>query len=127
MGIFDIVKKQFIDVIDWTESEDGVLAYRFPMMDREIQNGAQLTVRETQVAIFVNEGEIAVEAKISDNVKPSDLTGLRSFMSQTSAGKAFVVCLEKRPRLVTTPEGHKIHIAPWRSFLEELWGDNVMA
>ena len=80
-----------------------------------------------EVDFVLNEGEIAVEAKISDNVKPSDLTGLRSFMSQTSAGKAFVVCLEKRPRLVTTPEGHKIHIAPWRSFLEELWGDNVMA
>jgi membrane protease subunit (stomatin/prohibitin family) len=57
--MFDIFKKQFIEVIDWTESEDGVLAYRYPTLDREIQNGAQLTVRESQVALFVNEGNVA--------------------------------------------------------------------
>ena len=39
MGIFDAFSKQFIAVIDWTEDEDGVLSYRFPMVDREIQNG----------------------------------------------------------------------------------------
>jgi membrane protease subunit (stomatin/prohibitin family) len=51
--------KQFIDVIDWTEPQDGILAYRYPMEDREIQNGGQLTVRDSQVAVFVNEGQIA--------------------------------------------------------------------
>jgi membrane protease subunit (stomatin/prohibitin family) len=51
--------KQFIDVIQWTESGDGTLAYRYPMEDMEIQNGGQLTVRESQLAIFVNEGQIA--------------------------------------------------------------------
>lgn len=59
MSIRDFLKKQFIDVIHWTESEDGVLAYRFPMQDMEIQNGAKLTVRESQMAAFVNEGRIA--------------------------------------------------------------------
>lgn len=52
-------KKQFIDVIEWVENEDGVLAYRFPMQDQEIQSGAQLTVRDSQMALFVNEGQIA--------------------------------------------------------------------
>src|SRR5215469_14675470 len=51
--------KQFIDVIDWTEPQDGILAYRYPMEDREIQNGGQLTVRDSQVAVFVNQGQIA--------------------------------------------------------------------
>ncbi|HKE26600.1 MAG TPA: SPFH domain-containing protein [Bryobacteraceae bacterium] len=51
--------KQFIDVIDWTEPQDGILAYRYPMEDREIQSGGQLTVRDSQVAVFVNEGQIA--------------------------------------------------------------------
>src|SRR5208337_3282748 len=51
--------KQFIDVIHWTEPGDGILAYRFPMEDMEIQNGGQLTVRESQMAVFVNEGQIA--------------------------------------------------------------------
>ncbi len=57
--MFDIFKKQFIDVIEWTEEEDGFLAYRYPTMDREIQSGAQLTVRDSQMAAFVNEGNIA--------------------------------------------------------------------
>ncbi len=51
--------KQFIDVIQWTEPEDGILAYRYPMEDMEIQNGGKLTVRDSQMAIFVNEGRIA--------------------------------------------------------------------
>ena len=59
MALSDFLKKQFIDVIQWTEDGDGVLAYRYPMRDMEIQNGGQLTVRESQMALFVNEGEIA--------------------------------------------------------------------
>ncbi len=59
MGLKEFIKKQFIDVIQWTEPEEGILAYRFPMQDMEIQNGAQLTVRESQMAAFVNEGQVA--------------------------------------------------------------------
>lgn len=56
--MFDFLRKQFVDVIDWLE-QPGELAWRVPFEDREIQNGAQLTVREGQVAIFVNEGSLA--------------------------------------------------------------------
>ena len=59
MALMDFIKKQFIDVIQWTEAEDGVLAWRFPMAEMEIQNGAALTVRESQMAVFVNEGKVA--------------------------------------------------------------------
>ena len=59
MALGDFLRKQFIDVIHWTEPEDGILAYRYPMQDMEIQNGAVLTVRESQVAAFVNEGRVA--------------------------------------------------------------------
>jgi len=59
MSLRDFLAKQFIDVIDWTEPEDGILAYRYPMQDREIQNGGKLTVRESQMALFVNEGRVA--------------------------------------------------------------------
>lgn len=59
MGIFDLIGKQFIDVIQWVEDREGVLAFRYPMADQEIQNGAQLVVRETQTAIFVDEGHLA--------------------------------------------------------------------
>ncbi len=55
----DFLHKQFIDVIQWNEPDDGMIAYRYPMQDMEIQNGGQLTVRESQVAVFVNEGKVA--------------------------------------------------------------------
>lgn len=59
MSLGDFLRKQFIDVIQWTESGPGVLMYRFPMQDMEIQSGARLTVRESQLALFVNEGRAA--------------------------------------------------------------------
>jgi membrane protease subunit (stomatin/prohibitin family) len=59
MDIGAFIKKQFIDILHWTEETDGVLAWRFPMQDFEIQYGASLTVRESQMAVFVNEGQVA--------------------------------------------------------------------
>ena len=59
MGLGSFIKKQFIDVLQWNEDTEGVLAWRYPMEDFEIQNGATLIVRESQVAVFVNEGQIA--------------------------------------------------------------------
>lgn len=58
MGMFDFLSKQFIDVIEWTD-EPGVLGVRIPFADKEIQNGAQLTVREGQIAAFFDQGQIA--------------------------------------------------------------------
>ncbi|MBP6336971.1 MAG: SPFH domain-containing protein [Vitreoscilla sp.] len=57
--MMDFIKKQFIDILEWTEAGDGTLAWRYPMADNEIQNGASLTVRESQMAMFVNEGKTA--------------------------------------------------------------------
>jgi membrane protease subunit (stomatin/prohibitin family) len=59
MPLTSFLKKQFIEVIQWSEPEEGILAYRYPIADMEIRNGAQLTVRESQMAAFVNEGKIA--------------------------------------------------------------------
>jgi len=59
VAFVDFLAKQFISVIQWNEPEDGILTYRYPMRDMEIQNGGQLTVSESQVAAFVNEGHIA--------------------------------------------------------------------
>lgn len=56
MGFF---KKQLLDIIQWLDESNDTLAYRFPMEDQEIQNGAQLTVRQGQVAVFVDKGQIA--------------------------------------------------------------------
>ncbi|QLG88145.1 SPFH domain-containing protein [Chitinibacter bivalviorum] len=59
MSLGSFIKKQFIDILQWNEDSDGVLAYRYPMADFEIQYGASLTVRESQAAVFINEGQVA--------------------------------------------------------------------
>lgn len=59
MGLFDMLKSQFIEVIEWLDSSNDTLVYRFPVQGNEIKMGAQLTVREGQAAVFVNEGAIA--------------------------------------------------------------------
>jgi membrane protease subunit (stomatin/prohibitin family) len=60
MGLWDKLRGEFIDIIEWTEpSQNDILAYRFPRYDNEIKMGAKLTVREGQTAVFVNEGQIA--------------------------------------------------------------------
>jgi membrane protease subunit (stomatin/prohibitin family) len=60
MGLWEKIKGEFIDIIEWTEpTQNEILAYRFPRYDNEIKMGAKLTVREGQTAVFVNEGELA--------------------------------------------------------------------
>ncbi len=59
MGLWDALKNEFIQVIEWLDDSSNTLVYRFPVHDQEIKMGAQLTVRENQVAIFLNEGEVA--------------------------------------------------------------------
>ena len=57
MGIADFFKGELIDVIEWTDDSRDTLSYRFPDDDKAIKNGAQLIVRESQVAQFVYLGE----------------------------------------------------------------------
>ncbi len=59
MALRDFLEKQFIKIVQWTESDQDTLAWRFPMQDMEIMNGGQLTVRDSQAAAFINEGKLA--------------------------------------------------------------------
>jgi len=59
MGLFDMVRGEFIDIIEWLDDSRDTIVWRFPRHDNEIKMGAQLVVRESQTAVFVNEGEIA--------------------------------------------------------------------
>ena len=59
MTLAQFLGKQFIRNIQWNEPEPGILVWRYPMMDQEIENGGSLTVRESEMAAFVNEGKIA--------------------------------------------------------------------
>jgi membrane protease subunit (stomatin/prohibitin family) len=63
MGFFDNLKNQigsqFIEIIEWLDDTNDAMVYRFPVYNQEIKMGAQLTVRENQVALFINEGKAA--------------------------------------------------------------------
>ncbi len=59
MGIWNKLTGQFIDIIEWLDNTQDTMVYRFERKGNEIKNGAQLIVRESQVAVFINEGQIA--------------------------------------------------------------------
>jgi membrane protease subunit (stomatin/prohibitin family) len=59
MGLFDKLRNEFIDIIDWTDNTNDTIIYKFPRYQNEIKMNAKLTVRESQVAVFMNEGVIA--------------------------------------------------------------------
>jgi membrane protease subunit (stomatin/prohibitin family) len=59
MSFFDRLLNEFIDVIEWVDTTQNTLVWKFPRNDNAIKMGAKLIVRESQVAIFINEGRIA--------------------------------------------------------------------
>ena len=102
-------KKQFIEVIEWTESEDGVLAHRFPTMDKEINTGAQLTVRESQMSVFVNEGTVA------DTFSP----GRYKLTTQTLP---ILTSLLNWDKMFKSPFKSEVYFFSTREQLDQRWG-----
>jgi membrane protease subunit (stomatin/prohibitin family) len=109
MGFLDFVKKQFIDVVQWTEEGDDVLAWRFPMRDMEIQQGAQLTVRETQAALFVHQG------------KPADLFGPGQH-TITTQNIPILTDLANWDKMFESPFKSDVYFFSLRLRLNQTWG-----
>jgi membrane protease subunit (stomatin/prohibitin family) len=59
MGIFDKLKGELIDIIEWLDPSNDIMLYRFERYHNEIKYHARLVVRESQVAVFVSEGQVA--------------------------------------------------------------------
>lgn len=59
MALFDKIRGEFIDIVEWLDDSRDTIVWRFPRYDNEIKMGARLVVRESQAAVFVNEGQIA--------------------------------------------------------------------
>lgn len=59
MGLIKMLRGQTIGVIEWSDTTADTVVHKYDTANREIMMGAQLTVRESQVAIFVNEGQLA--------------------------------------------------------------------
>ena len=109
MALMDFIKKQFIDIIEWVESGDGTLAWRFPMDDREIQNGGSLTVRESQMAVFINEG------KVADVFGPGRYT-------LTTATLPVLTYLQNWDKLFKSPFKSDVYFFSTRQQVDQRWG-----
>ncbi|MDO9091259.1 MAG: SPFH domain-containing protein [Rubrivivax sp.] len=109
MALMDFIKKQFIDILEWTESGDGTLAWRFPMAGNEIQYGGSLTVRESQVAVFVNEGQVA------DVFGP----GMHKLTTQTLPVLTY---LKNWDKLFQSPFKSDVYFFSTRQQLDRRWG-----
>ena len=109
MSLMDFIKKQFIDVLQWTEEGDGVLAWRYPMADNEIQYGGSLTVRESQMAVFVNEG------KVADVFGP----GMYKLTTQTLPVLTY---LKNWDKLFESPFKSDVYFFSTRQQIDQRWG-----
>ena len=109
MALMDFIRKQFIDVIQWTEEGDGLLAWRFPMRDMEIQNGAALVVRESQMAVFVNEGQVA------------DVFGPGTYRLTTRT-LPVLTSLKHWDKLFESPFKSDVYFFSTRQQLDQKWG-----
>ncbi len=109
MALMDFIKKQFIDIIQWTETGDGTLAWRFPMAQMEIQNGGSLTVRESQMAVFVNEG------KVADVFGP----GMYKLTTQTLPVLTY---LKNWDKLFESPFKSDVYFFSTRQQVDQKWG-----
>jgi membrane protease subunit (stomatin/prohibitin family) len=109
MALMDFIKKQFIDILEWTEDGDGTLAWRYPMAGNEIQYGASLTVRESQMAVFVNEG------KVADVFGP----GMYKLTTQTIPVLTY---LKNWDKLFQSPFKSDLYFFSTRQQLDRRWG-----
>ncbi|XHS76448.1 SPFH domain-containing protein [Burkholderiaceae bacterium UC74_6] len=109
MSLMDFIKKQFIDILQWTEDSDETLAWRFPMADMEIQYGGSLTVRESQMAVFVNEG------KVADVFGP----GMYKLTTQTLPVLTY---LKNWDKLFESPFKSDVYFFSTRQRIDQRWG-----
>lgn len=109
MGLFDKIMGEFVDVIEWTDSSSDTMVYRFERYGNEIKYGAMLTVRESQVAILVNEGRIA------DVYQP----GLYKLETNNMP---IMTTLESWPHGFNSPFKGEVYFFNMRRFTDLKWG-----
>ncbi len=109
MGIFDIFHGEFVDVIDWTQTDSDTMVYRFPRYRNEIKYGAKLTVREGQTAILVNEGKIA-------DVFPAGIYELKT------ANLPILSTLQNWQSGFESPFKAEVYFFNTTQFLDQKWG-----
>ncbi|MCM3882491.1 SPFH domain-containing protein [Frankia sp. R82] len=109
VGIFDRIRGEFIDIIEWTDDSRDTIVWRFPRYENEIKMGAKLTVRESQAAVFVNEGQVA------DSFTPGMYTLKTQNMPILSTLKGWKYGFD-------SPFKAEVYFVSTRQFTELKWG-----
>ena len=109
MGLFNKLKNEFIDIIDWLDPSNNTIVYRFPRYQNEIKMGAKLTVRESQVAVFINEGQIA------DIYQPGMYT-------LTTENMPILATLKGWKYGFNSPFKAEVYFVNTKKFLDNKWG-----
>lgn len=109
MGLWDKIRGEFIDIVEWQDDSKNTLVYRFERHDNEIKSGAKLTVREGQVAVFVNEG------KIADIFSPGMYTLTTQNMPVLSTLKGWKYGFD-------SPFKAEVYFVNTRNFTDQKWG-----
>ncbi|HEX9885636.1 MAG TPA: SPFH domain-containing protein [Longimicrobiales bacterium] len=109
MGLWDKVKGEFVDVIEWTDDSGRTLVYRFERYNNEIKYGAELTVREGQAAVFIDEG------KLADVFPPGMYTLETSNLPILSTLKGWKHGFE-------SPFKAEVYFVSTRQFTDQKWG-----
>jgi len=109
MGIFNALTGQFINVIEWKDPSANTMVYRFDTNGHEIMMGAQLTVRESQVAVMVNEG------KIADVFQPGRYT-------LSTQNMPIMTMLQSWKYGFNSPFKAEVYFVNTRQFLDQKWG-----
>src|SRR3569833_2191173 len=109
MGLFSRILSQFIDVIEWVDTTNNAIIWKFPRQDNEIKMGAKLTVRESQVAIFMNEGKIA------------DVFGPGLYQLNTQ-NMPILTTLKSWKYGFNSPFKADVYFVSTRMFLNQYWG-----
>ncbi len=109
MGLLDKIKGEFIDIVEWAEDDGRALVWRFPRYQNEIKNGAKLTVREGQVAVFVNEG------KVADVFKPGMYTLTTQNLPVLSTLRGWKYGFD-------SPFKAEVYFVSSRRFVDQKWG-----
>lgn len=109
MGLWKKLTGEFVDVIDWTDDSNNTMVYRYERYGNEIKYGAMLTVRESQVAVFVNEGQIA-------DVFPPGLYQLET------NNLPLLTTLQSWPSGYSSPFKAEVYFVNTKQFIDLKWG-----
>jgi len=109
MGLFTKLKNEFIDIIEWLDPTNNTIVYRFERYQNEIKMGAKLTVRESQVAVFINEGQIA------DVFQPGMYT-------LTTQNMPILATLKGWKYGFNSPFKAEVYFVNTKKFLDNKWG-----